>query len=115
MALCLIPRVTVDQNICFSHPPNKCEFVHKGGLSAVIDALKKDEPKDNMVQKQGLSLLAYVLRDDAQSKFHIGDARRGAIAEGLVGVIQEAQSRFKEDADIQTSCTFIMELLAIAY
>lgn len=69
----------------------------------------------NMVQKQGLSLLAYILRDDVQSKFHIGDARRGAIANGLVGVIQEAQTQFRDDKDIQTSCTFIMELLAIAY
>jgi hypothetical protein len=107
--------LTGDQNICFNHPPNKCEFVHKGGLTAVIEILKKNRPKDNMVQKQGLSLLAYILRDDVQSMFHIGDARRGAIANGLVGVIQEAQSLFKGDADIQTSCKFIMELLAIAY
>lgn len=78
---------------------------------AVIDALRANK-EDLMMQKQGLSLLAYVLRDDVHSKFHLGDARRGALANGVVDVVIRAQKSYKEDDDIQTACKFLLELLA---
>ena len=89
--------------------------MHCGGLCVAIDALKRDKPKDNMVQKQGLSLLAYILRDDEQSKVHLGDARRSTITHGLVKLIQEVQHDFKDDADMLTPCSYLLELLSVAY
>jgi hypothetical protein len=80
-------------------------------LVVVIDALRGD-PKDVMLQKQGLSLLAYVLRDNIHTKFHLGDARRGALANGIVDVVIRAHKSYKEDDDIQTACKFLLELLA---
>ena len=54
------------QNACFEHPPNKCDFVQCGGLRTALDVMDRDQPRSIMVVKQGLSLLAYVLRDDPQ-------------------------------------------------
>jgi hypothetical protein len=68
--------------------------------------------EDAMVQKQGLSLLAYILRDDVQTLFHLGDARRGALANGVLDVVLRAQKMYRDDGDIQTACSFLLELLA---
>ena len=100
------------QNICFEHPPNKGSFVHKGGLSAVISTLSHHAMNSD-VQKQGLSLLFYILSDDIQSKFHTKDARRTSLALGIVTIIEAAQINFKEEKAIQDPCLYLLQIMAI--
>jgi hypothetical protein len=100
------------QNICFEHPPNKGSFVHKGGLSAVINTLSHHAMNSD-VQKQGLSLLFYILSDDIQSKFHTKDARRTSLALGVVTIIEAAQINFKGEKAIQDPCSYLLQIMAI--
>ena len=93
------------------HPPNKSIFVHKNGLSIVITVLRHNSI-DIDVQRQGLSLLFYILSDDKQAKFHVKDARRTALALGAVTVIEAAQINFKNDSAVLDPCTFLMSFLA---
>ena len=64
------------------------------------------------VQKQGLSLLLYILSDDPQSKFNINDARRTALSLGLITVLEAAQINFKEDKDIRDPCSCLLKIMA---
>ena len=67
------------------------------------------------VQKQGLSLLSYVLSDDMQSKFHLKDARKTALSLGIITIIEAAQINYKEECTIQEPCTYLLQLLAAEY
>ena len=64
------------------------------------------------VQKQGLSLLLYVLSDDTQSKFIANDARRTALSLGLITVLEAAQINFKEDKAIRDPCSHLLRIMA---
>lgn len=64
------------------------------------------------VQKQGLSLLLYILSDDPQSKFNMGDARRTALSSGLITVLEAAQINFKGDKDVRDPCSCLLAIMA---
>ena len=100
-----------EQNFCFDHPPNKCTFVLSKGLTTAISALRCHAMNSD-VQKQGLSLLLYILSDDPQSKFNINDARRTALSLGLITVLEAAQINFKEDKDIRDPCSCLLKIMA---
>ena len=86
-------------------------FVHKNGLSIVITALRHNSINSD-VQRQGLSLLFYILSDDKQAKFHVMDARRSALTLGAVTVIEAAQINFKNDKAVLDPCKHLMSYLA---
>ena len=67
---------------------------------------------NNDVQRQGLSLLFYILSDDKQAKFHVKDARRTALALGAVTVIEAAQINFKNDRAVLDPCVHLLSFLA---
>ena len=67
---------------------------------------------NNDVQRQGLSLLFYILSDDMQAKFHVKDARRTALALGAVTVIEAAQINFKNDRAVLDPCLHLLTFLA---
>ena len=99
------------QHICFENPPNKSIFVHKGGLSVVIGTIKHHANNID-IQKQGLSLLFYILSDDIQSKFHLKDARKTVLSLGIITVIEAAQINYKEDSAVQDPCSHLLLILA---
>ena len=102
------------QNICFEHPPNKSVFVQKNGLTIVLGSLRHHASNAD-VQKQGLSLLSYVLSDDMQSKFHLKDARKTALSLGIITIIEAAQINYKEECTIQEPCKYLLQLMAAEY
>ena len=67
---------------------------------------------NNDVQRQGLSLLFYILSDDKQAKFHVKDARRTALGLGAVTVIEAAQINFKNDRAVLDPCVHLLSFLA---
>ena len=102
------------QNICFDHPPNKSIFIYKHGLSIVITTLRHHSLNID-VNKQGLSLLFYILTDSIQSKFHLIDARKGALSLGIITVIEAAQINFKGESTIQDPCNYLLQILATEF
>lgn len=67
------------------------------------------------VQKQGLSLLFYILSDDMQSKFHLKDARKTALSLGIITIIEAAQINYKEESAIQEPCSYLLQIMAVEY
>jgi hypothetical protein len=114
---------TYIQHLTFNHPPNKWDFVRRGGIPHGTKALR-NFPGDVSVTHQGLALMVNILANDSQAKMDISSTRQMALAHGIVDIVQTAESNFvssdtsgsgsgssKTSESLQDMCKVISEML----
>jgi hypothetical protein len=101
----------------FAHPPNKREFVEKGGLSLIVKVLRTFGEKGDCepLIQQALSLLCCVISDDDQAKMSMSLVRQSVVAEGTTLLLEGIEKSYKDSAIVQQLTQSIWRKLMTDY
>jgi hypothetical protein len=97
-------------HLTFNHPPNKREFYQRGGLTCIIDSLKRHF-NSAAVYEQALGLVINILVYDNQTKMNQSQARQAALACNIFEVLQRGQKQFKGNDSIQAMINQVLQIL----